>query len=869
MSYMDYIELKHLNYVHEKCVEEEDGNDDWLGNSTSGGGGGDWLSDTKKSSSDDWLSDTKEKSSSDDWLSSSKKEDEIDHKKLKQQYIHSHSHLSYLKNTRENLLDKINEGVSTSMSIEDSSVRVLKGRIKLGLEDGKREGVLGKGGGKRKKIDLEVELELEGYDSSENRGKGEEKVDDSDDSENEDFKKDAPGVTIDGFHFPAPSSKKNSQQQINLPSLLKPQNLHGVIPPSLPYQITALNQPLSSIYPQTPINSGLPKLYYLARTHSQLSQFLSELKRTPWKNVGASHLGSRKALCCNGDVNDGVRGEERVTEKCMDLAKNSGCSFKSKESKIEDLAFHGTSCLSDIEDLNILGRGTGTCGYYASRKGLAVSRIVCMTYGNMFSEESRRSLGVDLRGSIVVVDEAHNIPEALRQVANSRVSKENLERLSKTFKIYFTKYSERLSGKNLEYCRNLTSLISGFSKAVEKMSGEKPGKKVRNVNEFLFDCKVDNINLEKIIRYIERQELCRKLLGFYKKVIEAEQTVSPTKPQPSTPPPTTANFVNKHISPLSPFLSFLKRITSSSTYGKIIVEKDCLRYFLIQPSALFKQITQQAQAVVLAGGTLKPFKHLSSEILEDIPESITGSKLADQKSYSDPITQEGSVTFFSCDHVVSPSNVEMHSISKGPEGAKMDFRMEGRNKNTTIDDLGKIVMEGGTRCGRGTVLFLTSYKYEEIVVRRWRKTGLMERLKSKVKVYREPREARELENVLKSFSRDSATGSILICVIGGKMSEGINFSNDMARLIIVAGLPFPDITDEELKTKMKHLDESKKGITGSSYYFNLCMRAVNQSVGRAIRHKNDYASIWLVDESFEEVKEGLNRFLEGRRKAYA
>lgn len=74
----------------------------------------------------------------------------------------------------------------------------------------------------------------------------------------------------------------------------------------------------------------------------------------------------------------------------MDLAKNSGCSFKSKESKIEDLAFHGTSCLSDIEDLNILGRGTGTCGYYASRKGLAVSRIVCMTYGNMFSEESRR-----------------------------------------------------------------------------------------------------------------------------------------------------------------------------------------------------------------------------------------------------------------------------------------------------------------------------------------------------------------------------------------------------------------------------------------------------------------------------------------------
>ena len=60
-----------------------------------------------------------------------------------------------------------------------------------------------------------------------------------------------------------------------------------------------------------------------------------------------------------------------------------------------------------------------------------------------------------------MVDEAHNVPEALRQVANSRVGKEGLERLGKTFKVYFEKYSERLSGKNLEYCRNLTALVSG------------------------------------------------------------------------------------------------------------------------------------------------------------------------------------------------------------------------------------------------------------------------------------------------------------------------------------------------------------------------------------------------------------------------
>ena len=91
------------------------------------------------------------------------------------------------------------------------------------------------------------------------------------------------------------------------------------------------------------------------------------------------------------------------------------------------------------------------------------------------------------------------------------------------------------------------------------------------------------------------------------------------------------------------------------------------------------------------------------------------------------------------------------------------------------------------------------------------------------------------------------------------MSEGINFADDMARCVLVVGLPYPDITDPVLMEKMKSLDNECSnagiGISGQAYYQNLCMRTVNQSVGRAIRHANDYAAIILADFRYASDKD--------------
>ena len=207
-------------------------------------------------------------------------------------------------------------------------------------------------------------------------------------------------------------------------------------------------------------------------------------------------------------------------------------------------------------------------------------------------------------------------------------------------------------------------------------------------------------------------------------------------------------------------------------------------------------------------------------------------------------------------------------MAEGPNNVVFDFTYERRNVPTMIDALGSCLIKLCASIPDGIVVFFPSYRYLQDVIDRWQisTTGadgtIWARISKRKSIFMESKEGSAVENVLHEYSRaiDDGKGGLLLSVIGGKMSEGINFSDKLGRGVVVVGLPFPNIQSAQWKAKLNYIETHaiKQGgkltdgkTAAREFYENTCMRAVNQSIGRAIRHQKDYASIILLDRRYQ------------------
>ncbi|KAG8232335.1 hypothetical protein J437_LFUL012925 [Ladona fulva] len=266
----------------------------------------------------------------------------------------------------------------------------------------------------------------------------------------------------------------------------------------------------------------------------------------------------------------------------------------------------------------------------------------------------------------------------------------------------------------------------------------------------------------------------------------------------------------------------------------------------------------ELQSLILAGGTMQPISELEQQL------SLEGSKDMDSEKKSDGRENQEDLMdrmlAFSCGHVVPAENILPMVLMNGPSGKALNFSFGMRKNPEMINELSRTLLNLCNIIPGGVIVFFPSYDYESYVYNLLEKNGVLTKLEVKKKIFREPKKSSDVDKVLDSYasciknassSTSKITGAILLSVVGGKMSEGINFSNDLGRCVIMVGMPYANIQSAELKEKMAFLDaHSSTPSAGQRYYESLCMKAVNQSIGRCIRHKGDYAAMILLDNRY-------------------
>jgi chromosome transmission fidelity protein 1 len=211
-------------------------------------------------------------------------------------------------------------------------------------------------------------------------------------------------------------------------------------------------------------------------------------------------------------------------------------------------------------------------------------------------------------------------------------------------------------------------------------------------------------------------------------------------------------------------------------------------------------------------------------------------------------------------------------------------------------DLGHAILSFAKHIPDGVVIFFPSYAYLDACVLAWKRLSpglhaevptVWDALQKVKPVFLEKRSQQGLlesetlskeaavDSVLNAYSQSVASGkgrgALLFAVIGGSLSEGINFSDTLGRGVVVVGLPFPNPHSAEWKAKTQYI--SAKAMNNAQdgraaareFYENTCMRAVNQCLGRAIRHRGDYAAILMLDRRYssERIQAKLPKWIRG------
>lgn len=558
---------------------------------------------------------------------------------------------------------------------------------------------------------------------------------------------------------------------------------------------------------ETALKTG-KRILYVSRTHTQQEQTIKEFNEITKKanlSLRAYAIQGRARLCLKLDEAKDPEWAEASPEELghfcssaksatdRDPGSSQACRFweKLRGTSDDDLNAWVGAEAHTAEWLRAASYERGLCPYEMVKRLLPSATLVVAPYVFAFDMGLRRRLlewwGCQETDVILIVDEAHNVPSYLRESSSPRLTRERLRRC----------LGEAQEMGNPDVIKDLPAkqFIEGLAIDLDKIVGEYCKEEDGFVPPFEFETAL-----------LERFTINTRTLT------EASNTLRNLGEAYKDRRKLLGRIPRSHLSHLA---TFLRGWLESDEEGFVkLAGRDPQRYleaFLVDTARL-SEIFTSFHASIHASGTLDP--------IEEYRDSLGLPPETKLERFPSPFPADALT--IEC----------IQGVTTKYETLLLDPSAVDRLQETTRKVLEAVRVKAAC--------FMPSHR----LLSEFHELGIFSALIGAPHIERPDLSSADVAALLEDHRRSLT--SLLVGVLGGRLSEGLDFPGRQLEAIVVVGVPFPKPTAHQ--RALFHYYEVRFG-RGWDYAVRApTLRRIRQALGRLIRGPTDRGFAIILDD---------------------
>jgi DNA excision repair protein ERCC-2 len=540
------------------------------------------------------------------------------------------------------------------------------------------------------------------------------------------------------------------------------------------------------------------KILYVARTHRQHDRVIEELREVSKRHpISGVSLRGRNQMCLNSFAAKSALDAKSLMEVCELLKAKGRCPYHKapEEQTYEYLQLQQQIATRPYKasEIQQVCRKKGVCPYELVKAALSDVTVIALSYLYVFDPVIRtaflKNLDSQLQKIILIVDEAHNLPETAIDIASSSLS------------LFVLKQAE-LEAKKYEN-KDIESFTNFFRSELEKLT--------ENIN------REEIISPESLIEIIQKQGSIANPRDFFEQMHEAGSSIRRSLLAEGKNP-------RSYIHGMSEFLlrwletlgdeSFVNVASRYTTRENVKTAK--LEIVALDPSKVTAPVFSSTYSNIIMSGTLQPLQAYAR--LTKLPENTV------QCLVPSPFPKEHILSLVCCG---------------------VSTAMEKRTPamyQTIIKRVTEVVQNTPANTG----IFAASFGVLNALVAE----GLENALDKPLFHERRGMSSKANEKMVAEFKAcGESDGAVFLGVQGGRTSEGVDFPGDQMNSVIVVGVPYAEPTPR-VKAQISYYEKCFPKLGREYGYVLPAMKKASQAAGRPVRTLEDRGAIVFLDYRF-------------------